>query len=253
MRVVVVDNASSDGSAEMVTSEFDWVRLVSAGANLGYAAANNLGFREAGDAEFVLTLNPDTEFFDDSLQRALDAMRGLPEVGAMGIRLVDPDGETTQPSLRSFPRPSAIVPEALGLGRLFGAYRMRGFDYSRSQEAEQPMGTFLLFRGSALREVGEMDERFPIFFNEVDLLQRLVLAGWKVWYFADGRVKHLGGASTRQVKKSMIWESHRSLIRYYRKWYLRWWNAPLLWLFFGWVWLAALVRARGVHPGFVRP
>jgi hypothetical protein len=98
--------------------------------------------------------------------------------------------------------------------------------------------------------VGPFDRQFPIFFNEVDLLQRIANAGWKIWYCAEARLKHHGGASTRQVRKPMIWESHRSLVRYYRKWYLRWWNAPLFWLFAGLVYLGALVRAKGWSEGF---
>jgi GT2 family glycosyltransferase len=138
---------------------------------------------------------------------------------------------------------------------------MHGFDYGKSQAIEQPMGTFVLYRVEALSDVsdksdwsdssdGPFDPQFPIFFNEVDLLQRIANAGWKIWYCAEARLKHHGGASTRQVRKPMIWESHRSLVRYYRKWYYRWWNAPLFWLFAGLVYLGAFVRARGFHAGF---
>jgi GT2 family glycosyltransferase len=314
MQVIVVDNASGDGSAEMVASSFPWVRLIALDRNVGYAEGNNIGIAAAlggGDRSdksyksdrsdgLVLTLNPDVEFFDDSLRVAFEEMKGRPEVGAMGIRLVDPDGVTTQASLRSFPRPSAIVPEMLGLSRLlpgvFGQYRMHSFDYGKSQEVEQPMGTFVLYRVAALRnvwgesdrsdesdksdpsfrpersgveksrslefarddidsardDVGPFDPQFPIFFNEVDLLQRIARAGWKIWYCAKARLKHHGGASTRQVRKPMIWESHRSLVRYYRKWYFRWWNAPLFWLFAGLVYLGAFVRAKGWSEGFKR-
>ena len=273
MRVIVVDNASGDGSAEMVAADFPWVRLLALDRNVGYAEGNNVGIAAAlsdrsdlSDLSdgLVLTLNPDVEFFDDSLRVAVEEMRKRPDVGAMGIRLVDPDGVTTQASIRSFPRPSAIVPEMLGLSRLmpgvFGRYRMHGFDYDRSQEVEQPMGTFLLYRVAALSDAsdrsdksdGPFDPQFPIFFNEVDILQRIANAGWKIWYCAEARLKHHGGASTRQVRKPMIWESHRSLVRYYRKWYFRWWSAPLFWVFAVLVYLGAFVRARGWSEGFLR-
>ena len=147
MQVIVVDNDSADGSAEMVASSFPWVRLIALDRNVGYAEGNNIGIAaalnttgiefegslsastrpvlsseegggvrlnttgvESEEESFILTLNPDVEFFDDSLRIAVEEMRKRPEVGAMGIRLVDPDGVTTQASLRSFPRPSAIVP-----------------------------------------------------------------------------------------------------------------------------------------------
>lgn len=283
MQVVVVDNDSQDGSVEMVRHSFAWVQLIALDRNVGYAEGNNVGIA-AAPSDLVLTLNPDVEFFDDSLRIAVEEMRTRSDVGAMGIRLVDPDGVTSQASIRSFPRPSAIIPEMLGLSRLlpgvFGQYRMHGFDYAKSQEIEQPMGTFVLYRRAALNAVaypsfrpersgaeesmqdrsdarddpthGPFDPQFPIFFNEVDLLQRIANAGWKIWYCAEARLKHHGGASTRQVRKPMIWESHRSLVRYYRKWYWRWWNAPLFWLFAGVVYLGAFVRAKGWSEGFRR-
>src|SRR5688572_10219929 len=181
MQVIVVDNASDDGSAEMVRDEFPKVHLIALDRNVGYAEGNNIGIAEASASDLILTLNPDVEFFDDALRIAVDEMRNRPDVGAMGIRLVDPDGVTTQASIRSFPRPSAIIPEMLGLSRLlpsvFGQYRMHGFDYSKSQEIEQPMGTFVLYRVAALShasdtsdlsDAGPFDSQFPIFFNEVD-------------------------------------------------------------------------------------
>ena len=253
MEVIVVDNASSDGSAAMVESDFPWVRLEACGQNLGYAKGNNLGFAVA-KGEWLLTLNPDTQFFDESLQIAVERLAGKPKAAVLAGMLLDPDGKSVQRSVRSFPRPSAIIPEILGLSKLFpqqfGDYRQVDFDYTKNQEAEQPMGTFLLFRKSALDEVGVMDERFPIFFNEVDLLFRLKKAGWGIWYSPEVRVVHFGGQSTRQIPKKMVWESHRGLIRYYRKWYFKWWSAPLIWLFSAYVWMAALVRARGWDAGF---
>lgn len=253
LEVIVVDNASSDGSAAMVASEFPWVRLEASSQNLGYAKGNNLGFAVA-KGEWLLTLNADTKFFDDSLQIAVDRLAAMPKAAVLAGTLLDEDAKTIQRSVRSFPRPSAIIPEILGLSKLFprqfGEYRQVAFDYTKAQEAEQPMGTFLLFRKSALDEVGVMDERFPIFFNEVDLLFRIKSAGWQIWYSPEVRIIHFGGQSTRQIPKKMVWESHRSLVRYYRKWYLKWWNAPLIWLSSAYVWLAAFIRARGWDAGF---
>ncbi|MER3466387.1 MAG: hypothetical protein C4340_04425, partial [Armatimonadota bacterium] len=105
--VIVVDNASEDGSAAMVRSRFPQVRLLTERANHGYAAGNNIGIRAAlGDA--ILLLNPDTEFIDDSLQRSVDILRSMPTVGVLAARLVSPDG-STQSSLRSFPRPLPVL------------------------------------------------------------------------------------------------------------------------------------------------
>lgn len=253
---VVVDNASTDGSAEAVERDHPWARLIRSGGNLGYAAGNNLAIREA-KGDLLLTLNPDTEMLEGTLTKAVEIMEARPDVGVLAGRLLNPDG-TTQPSVRGFPTPGTILAEILGLGRAFpasrsmGAYRRAFFDYDREGEAEQPMGTFLLFRKSALDAVGLLDEGFPIFFNEVDLLYRLRRSGWMILYSPDVRLIHYGGASTRQVRKKMIWESHRSLIRYLRKWFGQWWRWPLLVPLFGLIWLGALVRARGWDAGFRR-
>ncbi|MGI8923835.1 MAG: glycosyltransferase family 2 protein [Fimbriimonadales bacterium] len=253
LQVVVVDNASKDGSAEMVRAEFPWVELEASDKNLGYAAGNNIAFVMA-KGEWQLTLNADTEFFDDSLQTAVDFMKGRKGAGVLAGKLLEPNQKTVQHSMRRFPTPGAILPEMFGLAKVlprqFGGYRQLDFDYSLEGEAEQPMGSFLLFRKSALNDVGLMDERFPIFFNDVDILFRLKSAGWTIWYSPEVQLIHHGGASTKQIPKSMIWESHRSLIRYYWKWYQTWWSTPLLVLFSGIVWLGALVRARGWNAGY---
>lgn len=255
--VLVLDNHSSDGSAEMVRRDHSWVRLVESERNLGYAAGNNALFRLA-QGSLLLTLNPDTTFEDDTLQRCVLRMQERPDVSVLAPRLVGTDG-TTQRSVRGFPSALGILGELLGLARLlptsvFGSYRLPSFDYSRASRAPQPMGTFLLFRRAALEAVGDaghpFDEAFPIFFNEVDLLKRLDNEGFACWYFPDLRVVHHGGASTRQVRKSMIWESHRSLLRYLWKHHGAWWKAPAFGAMALVVLGAALVRARGYDAGF---
>jgi len=253
--VVVVDNASKDGSAEMVRTLFPWVNLVASDKNTGYAAGNNLAFAEA-KGDFLLTLNPDTEFVDDSLDRALSILRRDPKAGCLGIRQVGLDGNT-QKSVRGFPTVSGIFGDVTGLRKLlpaFDSYRLARFDYEQAQPAPQPMGTFLLFRRQALSTIGDpkhpFDEGFPIFFNEVDLLYRLYKAGWYCLYTPDAQILHHGGESTKQVRKSMIWESHRSLVRYMRKHHgtgLRGVGLPFLAAI---VYLAAFVRARGYDAGF---
>lgn len=255
--VIVVDNASPDGSAEMVRTEFPWVRLIASDTNLGYAAGNNRAFAEA-TGDFLLTLNPDTEVYKDTLATAVARLEASPQYGALGARQLDIRGRT-QMSVRGFPSFWGLLGDWTGVGRqhpghALDSYRLNWFDYSEEQPAPQPMGTFLLFRREALAAVGDparpFDESFPIFFNEVDLLLRLRNAGWPCLYAPSVRVFHRGGMSTRQVRPAMIWESHRSLARYLVK--HRRSNASLLWigplalLIFG----AAFVRARGYHAGF---
>ena len=255
--VLVLDNASHDGSAAMVAERFPECRLIVSERNLGYAGGNNALFAEA-TGDLLLTLNPDTAFKDDTLQRAVEHMHAHPETAVLAIRLVGTDG-LTQRSVRGFPTALGILGDITGLGKRFpgsglDAYRLTAFDYDKPGPAPQPMGTFLLFRRSALEAVGDplkpFDERFPIFFNEVDLLYRLHQAGLPCAYVPDMHVLHHGGESTRQVRKSMIWESHKSLSRYLWKHHGRGLNAPLTAAISCCVYVAAFLRARGYDGGF---
>ncbi len=255
--IIVVDNCSKDGTTGLLDSEFPEIVQVKPSFNTGYAAGNNLAFTAANpDAEWLLTLNPDTRVTEGALSHAIATLENHPDAGVLGARLISNDGETQQ-SVRGFPTLLGIFGDLTGLGKLlprsaFGAYRLPSFDYSKGQFAPQPMGTFLLFRRRALASVGEVkapfDESFPIFFNEVDLLKRLDEEGWKCWYEPSVQIHHVGGVSTRQVRKAMIWESHRSLMRYlWRHQTKARWTLPAVGAL---VTIAALIRARGWSEGF---
>lgn len=257
MEIIVVENDSSDGSAERVAQEFPNVKLIRATRNLGYAAGNNAAFARA-QGEWLLTLNPDTEIGPGVLDAAVRGLQNRPGYGVWACQLVGLDGKV-QASVRGFPSVIGVLGEALGLatrftGSRWDSYRLSSFSYQESGPAPQPMGTFLLFRRSALAEIGNparpFDEDFPIFYNEVDLLWRLRKAGWLCWFEASCQVRHVHGASTQQVRKSMIWESHRSLVRYAHKHGS--WPVRLLMNFGGAaaIYLKALLRARGYDAGF---
>ncbi len=253
---IVVDNNSKDGSEEMTRTKHPWAKLIQTGANTGYAMGNNIAC-QAAQGSLLLTLNPDTEFFDDSLQKAIDFLQAKPKAAAVGIKLILPDG-SVQKSVRGFPTILGLIGAGLKLDRLFpksalAGYTLPLFNHLQTQPAQQPMGTFILFKKEALASVGDpnapFDPAFPIFFNEVDLLWRIHQKGWEVWHLAEAECRHHHGASTRQVRPQMAWESHYSLVRYLRK------NAvgperlflPLTTvLSYG----TAFVRARGFHGGF---
>ena len=254
--VIVVDNASTDGSADMVRLQFPDVRLVEAGGNTGYARGNNIAFGLAR-YDWLLTLNPDTVFHSGELDLAIRRLAGQPEYGALALQLRFPSGEV-QRSVRGFPTPAGVIGAATGFDKAFprsalASYTLPLFDYSQEQLGPQPMGTFLLFRRAALVAVGDptapFDEAFPIFFNEVDLLKRMADSGWPCLYSPRAWVGHHHGSSTSQARKSMIWESHTSLTRYFDK-HLA--GTERLWLPVVAVanWLGALVRAKGVYRGF---
>lgn len=255
--VIVVDNHSKDGSAEMVRTEFPDAILVALPTNTGYARGNNHGFEQAR-GEYILTLNPDTEFVDTSLDTAIRIMDENPQFGVLGAKQLGVDGRI-QRSVRGFPTVVGIFGDVTKIGKLFprsvfGSYRLPGFDYGKHQDAPQPMGTFLLFRREAIKSIGDpkapFDEEFPIFFNEVDLLYRLRKKGWPCLYSPEVRILHHGGESTKLVRKNMIWESHLSLIRFLHKHVLTQWNLPAVKLVSAIIYVAAFIRAGGYSPGF---
>jgi N-acetylglucosaminyl-diphospho-decaprenol L-rhamnosyltransferase len=227
--VIVVDNASGDATRDKL-SRYHHLKLVANESNCGYARANNQGLKLA-TGEYVLLLNPDTRIELGALDTLSSYLDEHQEVGAVAPRLVSPDG-TTQFSIRSFPTSATFFWELIGLSRLFpkshlfGRWKMKYFDYSRTAEVEQPMASCLMIRKAVLDSLVPhsslltppfLDESFPIFYNDVDLSKRMSDAGWKTVYVADARVVHRHGASTKQVRAKMIRESHRSAFRYLRK------------------------------------
>jgi hypothetical protein len=220
--ILVVDNASSDGSAARVAAEFPEARLFANRENVNYAGGNNQGIAAAA-GDFLLLLNPDTEVPVGAVDALVQFLRDHPHAGAAAPALVYPDGRL-QPSVRGFPTPQALFGELSGLGRLFprsawAAYRAAGLPSDRPSPVDQPMASAFLVRKTALDQVGAFDEQFPLFFNDVDLCFRLKQAGWEIWYDPRVRVVHVGGASTRQVRPEAIRRSHEGLRRFYEKHY----------------------------------
>ncbi|MBP8954922.1 MAG: glycosyltransferase family 2 protein [Armatimonadetes bacterium] len=223
VQIVVVDNASADGSADMVAEEFPHVDLVRNTENRYYAAANNQALTIAR-APLKLLLNSDIEVPPGGLRGLVSWMEKRPKAGAVAPRLVYPDGRP-QKSCRSFPDPDTVLWEVTGLSRLFprskvfGKWRMTWWGYDEDRPVPQPMASALLVRDVALAQVGLFDEQFPMFFNDVDLCRRLWNAGWEVWFTPSVSMVHHHGGSTRLVRRAMLVESGRSFVDYYRKHY----------------------------------
>ncbi len=221
--VIVVDNASPDGSASAVADRFPQVNLIANVDNNGYAKGNNQAI-ECAKGAYILLLNPDVLLPVGGLAKVVAFMDEHSDAGALGVRQVHLDGRL-QRSVRGFPTPLAVCCELLGLSRLFprntvfGAYRMTTFDYAHVAEVDQPMGTFLLLRRAVVEQIGGLDEAFPIFFNEVDWCLRCKRADWKIFFTPEVEIVHYGGASTAQVGAAMAWESRRGLLQFYAKHY----------------------------------
>jgi N-acetylglucosaminyl-diphospho-decaprenol L-rhamnosyltransferase len=218
--IVVVDNASTDGSADHVAAEHPEVRLIRNGGNRGFARAANQGLA-ATAGPFVLLLNPDAEIVGGTLAALVKVARDRPRAGAVGALVRNPDG-SIQPSARRVPR----LGEALGhafLGTVWPdnrwtrSYTMAGWDRSSEREVEWVSGSAMLLRREAVDEVGRFDEGYFMYVEDVDLCTRLRRAGWKVLFSPELEVVHQIGVSTKGQRGRMAFAHSDSIYRYFSK------------------------------------
>jgi N-acetylglucosaminyl-diphospho-decaprenol L-rhamnosyltransferase len=227
--VVLVDNASNDGSADHVAVHHPWVRLVRSEHNLGFAAGNNLAARHA-QGRVLLLLNPDALPEPGAIARGLARLDSDPSVGMAGGLLIGEDG-ATQPSGRLFPNllHEFIVLSGLAAryprSRLWGAMDRTWADPSQPARVDWVPGAFALMSHALFDRLGGFDERFFLYYEEVDLCRRVQAAGHRVMLWPDLRVHHIGGASARTVQGGAVsrsgsqltlWRARSGLL-YYRK------------------------------------
>jgi N-acetylglucosaminyl-diphospho-decaprenol L-rhamnosyltransferase len=218
LEVFVVDNNSHDNSAAMVKEEFPQVNLMVNHENLGFAAANNQAWKES-TGEYVLLLNPDAFTKPGALQSAVQFMDTHPECGLCGGRLVKPDG-TLDPSARKFPTALSKFFTISGLrsrypqSRFFSGHEFGDFDHKSVLEVDWVPGTFTLYRREMLEKTGLFDERFYIYYEETDLCQSAKKAGWKVYFLPSAEVVHVGGASSKTIKKQIIDEGASQVLKF---------------------------------------
>lgn len=220
-RVVVVDNESSDGSAENLDYPAIPLAVIRNTRNRGFAAACNQGAAGSG-AAYLLFLNPDTLLREDSLDVPIAFME-RPEgdgVGIVGVRLVDERGAAS-PSCARFPTLRTLLSKSLGLyrlsPRLFPTYAMTGFDCGRSAEVDYVSGAFFVVRRGAFEELGGFDERFFVYFEETDFSKRMRGRGLKSFFLAETEVYHRGGGASEQAKAHRLFYAAASRILYARK------------------------------------
>lgn len=234
LQVIVVDNASADGSAEMVRATFPRVQLVVNPENRGFAAANNQAL-DLAQGRYWMLLNPDTEIPAagvNPFQQLLAFMDGHPQAGACGPSLVYPDG-TRQHSAFHFPTLAQVyidlfpVPARLYDSGLNGRYPRALYDSGVPFRIDFALGAALLVRPRAVDTVGRLDEDYFIYSEEVDWCLRLQRAGWQVWCVPAARVIHHAARSTSQFREQMFVELWKARFTFYRKHYSRAFNAAL--------------------------
>jgi hypothetical protein len=245
--IIVVDNASRDGSPELVADEFPGVNLIRSDRNLGFARATNVAIH-AAHGRYLLLLNPDCVLPPDALLALVQFGDACPEAGLVGPKLLNAD-RSLQYSARRLPSIKAAALRDTFLGRAFPRaraaddYLMRDWDHNSVREVDWLSGACLLVRRAALEEVGALDEGFFWGSEDVDLALRMRRAGWQVLYTPQPRVVHAVGRSSDQAPFRTILRTHRGMWRLYRKHFARGpLSAALVWLG---VWLrAALLMAE---------
>ena len=219
--VIVVDNASTDGSPEMVAAEFPWVQLIRNAENRGFTAANNQGLA-VSQGRALLLLNPDTEVVGEALATMVEYMETHPHVGALGPQLRYPDG-SLQSSRRRFPTlatalvESTVVQEWWHDNRVMRRYFMADTPDDAVQPVDWVVGACLMVRREAFEQVGGLDEGYFMYSEEMDWCHRIKDAGWEVIYLPTATVIHHEGKSSEQVVPARHIYFQSSKVRYFRK------------------------------------
>ena len=220
---IVIDNASGDGTAEAVAKRFPRVRVVANGENIGYSRAVNQGIR-LSSGRAILIINPDIIVREGSIDRLMEFMDAHPDAGIAGSKLVYPDGRL-QHSCRSFYTVSALLYRRTLLGKLFPRAKplrehlMLDYDHETPRAVDWLIGACMLVRREALAMVGAMDERFFLYFEDIDWCYRMKNHGWSVYYVPSSVMVHTyERSSARSILHKPFLFHMLSLMRYYEKW-----------------------------------
>jgi hypothetical protein len=221
-QIIVVDNHSSDGSAQMVEERFPEAILIKNRKNLGFGRANNQGLSQAR-GKYILFLNSDVAVNPGCLDEMFGFMEKHPDVGASSCKLIFPDG-SLQHSCRQFPSFKVFFPMLLGLRKFFPEmkvfrdYLMLDWDHTDIREVDQIMGSFMFIRKNVLTQVGGFDERYWMYFEEVDLCLRIKRKGWKIVHYPYVSAIHFLSKSSEQWGEwKRTKEFHKSLLKYFQK------------------------------------
>ncbi len=221
MEIIVVDNASSDGSSEMVASEFPSVRLIHSGGNLGFAKANNIGMR-LSRGRYLGLVNSDVEVLDDCLSRLIEGMDNHPRIGMSGPFVFGGDGKI-QRSCRGFPGVWNMFCRCLALDhifpscRLFNGYQLLHWKQDSERAVDILSGCFWLARREAVEQVGGLDEGFFMYGEDMDWCRRFHNAGWELRFLPSARAIHYGGASSANAPLRFFVEKQRADLQYWAK------------------------------------
>lgn len=261
VEAVVVDNASSDGSADATEAQFPEATVVRNDTNLGFGKASNCGLK-LSQGEFVLLLNPDVMVAPDCVRTLADFLVANPKAGAASPRLRRPDGELDLAARRGFPTPRAAFYRLTLLSRLFpksrrfNRYNVGYMPEDQVHEIDSGTAACLMVRRSAIEQVGPFDPDYFMYGEDLDLCFRLKQAGWKIFYVPAALATHIKGASSRQATSAMLREFHRSMWIFHRKHFASGMPAPINGMIWTGIWgrwavlslRAKLSRNQAVSP-----
>jgi O-antigen biosynthesis protein len=222
----VVDNASTDGSVEWLASHFPQVRLIANSGNVGFARANNQALAQC-NGRFICLLNPDTIVQENTFSSLLAFFEQHPRAGAVGCKVLNPDGSLQLACRRSFPTPWVALTKIIGLAtlfprsRIFGRYNLTYLDPEQSAEVEAISGSFMLIRRETVEQVGLLDEAFFMYGEDLDYCYRIRAGGWQIHYVPDTRIIHFKGESSKKSpfeERRLFYEAMRLFVhKHFRK------------------------------------
>jgi len=212
--IIVVDNASTDGSVSLVKQKFPQVRLVRNTKNLGFAAGNNRGL-EIARGKWVLFLNTDTEIKKNAPKKLVDFAKTKPKLGVVGPRLLNADNSRQPAAARFFTLPNVFL-------WLFCGDRLLFESPDRAKKADWVMGSAFLVKRKAVEKVGGLDEKFFMYIEDQEWCYRFKKAGFEVWFYPEAEIYHFVRGSSPEGKQKAIWWIYEGLIYFYQKHFAPW-------------------------------
>jgi GT2 family glycosyltransferase/lipopolysaccharide/colanic/teichoic acid biosynthesis glycosyltransferase len=220
--IIVVDNASVDGSVEMISNHFPKVILIQNDKNVGFAAANNMALKQS-KGEFIVLINPDTIVQEDTFTSLIAFMKQTPQAGAATCKILNPDGTFSLDCRHSIPTPMTAFWKLIGFSRLFpkskifGRYNLTFLDIDKTYTVDAISGSFMFIRRRVLEQVGYLDEDFFMYCEDIDYCYRINKYGWKIYYLPESSIIHYKGESTRKKNLDYVINFNRSLYIFYKK------------------------------------
>lgn len=261
--VFVVDNASSDGSVDVIKRQYPWIKLIANQENLGYAKANNQALRQA-TGEYQLLLNPDTVVPANTLQSCIEFLKSHQDCGVVTCKVVFPSGKLDLDCHRGFPTPWASFTYFTGLedlffdSKLFGHYHLTYLPLDSLHEIDSAVGAFMMMPKAAIEKVGLLDENFFFYGEDLDWCYRFKENGFKVYYYPKAAITHYKGVSsgirketktitsaTKQSRRRVVLASVNAMKLFYDKHYKSRYPFFVTWFVYGGIWLMKIKRLYG--------